>query len=196
MNVYKEIYQSNLTKTLLFKSNSFSSDSVTFFFPMQISINILNSVHGEPLQNKNIHTHVAYIWFQEKRKSNSHWLKQKWSLLVHISKRSISRADFRSNLIQMFQIASGLQFRLPLILWGGAGGGGYSPEAGSFCIRKTSCSKFKCESSHHTIFQEGVFFQLFLRKPLVSKQSELGQVPILESLILGGGGRGTVSSSG
>lgn len=121
MNVYKEIYESNLTKILLFKSNSFSSDSVTFFFPMQISINILNSVHGEPLQNKNIYTHVAYIWYQEKRKSNSHWLKQKRSLLVHISKRSIIRADFRSNLIQMFQISSGLQFRFPLIFFGGVG---------------------------------------------------------------------------
>lgn len=67
MNVYKEIYQSNLTKTLLFKSNSFSSDSVTFFFPMQISINILNSVRGEPLQNKNI---LMWHTFGSKKKEN------------------------------------------------------------------------------------------------------------------------------
>lgn len=125
---------------------------------MQININILSSMHKEALRNKNVYTHVAYIWLQEKRKYNSNWLKQKWNLLTHISKKSESRADFRYNLIQMSRLVSGLQLRLPLIFL-------VQPQGWLLCIRKTSGIKFRTSIFTPHYLQEGVFFQPFLRKP-------------------------------
>lgn len=101
---------------------------------------------------------MAFIWFQEKRKSHSNWLKQKRNLLAHISAKSRSRFHFRSNLIQRFHIASGLQLGLPLIFL-------VLPSGWLLWIRKISCSKFRTWILTPHLSPRRRLLQQFLRKP-------------------------------